>query len=138
MASNRNAIRVDNLKELQRALNKVDKDMAKELRKTNKSAADIVRDDARIHAPTQSGALKRSVTSQASGRDAKVKAGSASRVPYAGAVIYGYRNRPQGGHNWPPQPFLPKALVVKRPVIEKEYEEALRALMELIDSKGIL
>jgi hypothetical protein len=138
VASSKNAIQVENLKQLQRALSKADKDMAKELRKLNKSAADVVKDDAKKYAPIgSSGNLAKSVTSQASGREAKVKVGSPSRVPYAGAVIYGFRNRPQGGQNWPPQPFLPKALVMKRDEVETMYEESLRELLEIIDSSGV-
>lgn len=83
-------IKVEGLKELQRTLGRLSKDAQKEVRAVNKSAAQIVADEAASRAPVRTGRLKRSIRALGQSRGATVKAGGA-RVPYAGWIEFGGR-----------------------------------------------
>lgn len=124
MARRDQAIRIENLRELDRALRQAGStDLRRELRQSNRRAADIVRDEARSNVPQRSGALARSIGSQAGRTDAKVKAGSAARVPYAGPIHFGWPAR-----NIRPQPFLYQAMAEKSDEVKAAYEEAMDRL----------
>lgn len=121
-------VEVDGLKELRKALRDLgDKELPKEMRLVNKAGADKVRDTARDMAPVHSGKLKKSIGSLAGQTSAKVKAGTAARVPYAGAVIFGHRPRPQGGYT-EPNNFLIRALGHDAEYIRRLYDERLNKL----------
>ena len=88
-------IEVTGMKEVRRAIREIEdkatrKGLAKELRSEWKQAADIVAETARRFAPSQSGALRKTVKGKATQTGAAVKAGGA-RVPYAAAQEYGRR-----------------------------------------------
>lgn len=128
MAKDAVSIEVDGLKELRRELRNLgDKALPKELRLINKEGADKVRDTARDMAPVVSGRLKRSIGSLAGQTSAKVKAGTAARVTYAGPVIFGHRPRPQGGFT-EPNNFLIRALGHDAEYIRRLYDERLNKL----------
>lgn len=123
-------IRVDGLKELQRDIRKAqDKELGKKLRAANKKAADVVKDRAKPEAPVQSGRLAKSVTSKAGQRDAHVKAGTAARVPYAGAIHFGWPRRGIKANR-----FLNRALWRTREQVGKVYEVEIEDLRKLISS----
>lgn len=121
------AYKVQGLKLLQRNLRKYDKDMAKQLRVANKRAAQVIADEAERQAPVNSGALAKSVKAGATQTSGFVKAGSASRVPYANPVHWGWQNRPQGGYN-PSVPFIQRALKSHHDELVEEYEQAMEDL----------
>lgn len=99
-------VQIENLKEAKKACRDLkDKDLSKALRAANKSAAMVVADAAKLTVPERSGKLKRSIGASATLDSASVKAGTAARVPYAGAIHYGW-----GRRNIRPQPFLMRAL----------------------------
>lgn len=128
-------IEVENLRELQRGLRKIDKGLGSELRKVNKRAAEPIADEAAKRAPKgPTGRLAKSVGVKASQRSAAIKAGSASRVPYAGPVHWGWKNRPQGGFN-PATPFLKDAVADKIDEARDVYEVDIRDFMKLIESR---
>lgn len=123
-------IKVENLKELQREIRRLqDKELAKQLRQANKAAADLVRDEARTDAPELSGALARSVTTQAGQRDAAVKAGSPSRVPYAGVIHFGWPRR-----RIKPNPFLFGAFRKRRDEVSRTYEDLIHEVVKALES----
>lgn len=119
--------KVTGLKVLSQQLRSYDKDMGKYLRKANLRAANVIADEARQLAPQVTGALARSIGAQASQTSATVKAGSASRVPYANPVHWGWNIRPQGGSN-PPTPFIQRALKAKYGDMVIAYDEAMEEL----------
>ena len=124
MAKDAVSIEVDGLKELRRELRNLGD---KEMRLINKEGSDKVRDTARDMAPVVSGRLKKSIGSLAGQTSAKVKAGTAARVPYAGPVIFGHRPRPQGGYT-EPNNFLIRALGHDAEYIRRLYDERLNKL----------
>lgn len=123
-------IRIEGLRDLQREIRRLEsRDLGRELRQANRDAANIVRDRARSNAPRRSGALARSVGTRAGQREAYVKAGTASRVPYAGVIHFGWPRR-----NIRPQPFLYRAVDERRAEVIATYEERLNALARRIDT----
>ena len=122
-------VRVDNLREVQRAIRRAaDDDLKRELRAANKAAAEIVADKAKVLVPERSGRLKGSIAAQAGQRDAKVKAGTASRVPYAGPIHFGW---PARGIR--PQPFLYEALDDRIRQVREAYAKALREVVQKVN-----
>ena len=121
-------IEVEGLKALSKALGAVDKGLSKELRLANKGAADVVRDKAKTLAPIVTGALRGSIGSRASQRSAAVKAGTAGRVPYAGAVIWGHRPRPLQGGYTEPNSFLIEAIGYEYEEIKRIYDRRVSKL----------
>ncbi|MFB7675596.1 HK97 gp10 family phage protein [Kitasatospora purpeofusca] len=105
MADSAFTVRVEGLDELKRAMRQLkDSDLNKRVREVNKQAAEIVKPEARKTAPSghrspkdskkyKPGKLERSITVLASANSAVIKAGSASRVPYAGAIHFGFPRR---------------------------------------------
>ncbi|GAA0660363.1 hypothetical protein GCM10010193_09140 [Kitasatospora atroaurantiaca] len=105
MADSAFTVRVEGLDDLKRALRQLkDSDLNKRVREVNKAAAEIVKPEARKTAPSghrsrkdskkyKPGKLEKSITVLASANSAVIKAGSASRVPYAGAIHFGFPKR---------------------------------------------
>lgn len=122
-------IRVEGLRELQRELRRAgNTELPKQVRKAAKDAAQIVADDAARRAPRRSGRLAASIKASASQSSAKVKAGTASRVPYAGPIHYGWRKR-----NIRPNPFLYAARDARRGEVERAFEKAMDDLASEIN-----
>lgn len=125
-------IRVEGLKEVQKLLrNAKDKDLDKLMRTTNREVARIVVDDARPFVPVRTGALAASLNVVNSTRNAIVKMGTPSKVPYAGPIHYGWAAR-----NIKPQPAISVGIVKKRSEIEERYETGVDELLRAIESKG--
>lgn len=123
-------LKVEGLRELQRQLKQTeDKEMQKSLRKANKGAAEIVADEARDRVPVRSGRLKASIGARGSNRSATVKAGTAARVPYAGAIHFGWRAR-----NILPQPFLYDALGDKWHDVYRNYEAEIESIIRSLNN----
>ena len=124
-------IEVAGTAELRRLLRKVEsKDIKKALRDANKGSADIIAQHAKTLAPSRSGKLAKSVGSTASQASGAIKAGSAGRVPYAGAIHFGWRAR-----NIEPQPFLNAAISDKLPDARDVYEELMAEVFRIIESR---
>lgn len=81
MAAGSHAVRIEGLKEFNRAIRRVDTDLSKVLRKSMNISADVVADWARVRVPRRSGRAQRSVKSQSTPTRARVVGGGA-RVPY--------------------------------------------------------
>ncbi|MFE2245251.1 hypothetical protein [Streptomyces lavendulae] len=127
---------MDGLREFQKNLRQLkDKELNKKVRLVNKSAADIVlpeaiaaspdgKRDAKSSKKYRPGKLDKSIKVVASQKAAVIKAGSASRVPYAAAIHFGYRKR-----NIRPNRFLFRAMARKGREVGATYEREISQLV---------
>jgi HK97 gp10 family phage protein len=123
------SIQVDGLRKLQSELRSLDRQLPKELRKINKDAADILRDEARRLAPIgPTERLRASIRSVAGSSSAAVKIGTPARVPYAAPLIWGHGSkgspRPQGGY-MVANKFVTKAMKNTTKEITRTYDRAI-------------
>lgn len=129
-------MKVEGAAELARLMRRIgDRDLKRSLRDANKAGATLVAEDAKEHhVPVQSGRLKRSIGARGTQTEGKVKAGTASRVPYAGPIHFGW-----GRRNIRAQPFLHKALSKKfrDHQLQDTYEREIRAVIAQLETKGI-
>ncbi|MFI6861296.1 HK97 gp10 family phage protein [Streptomyces sp. NPDC050421] len=137
MASNSAyTVRVEGLREFQRNLRQLrDRELNKKVRLANKAAAEVVKPEARRTAPDRRpsskdrqnyrpGRLEKSITVTASPKSAVIKAGSKARVPYAGAIHFGYRRR-----GISPNRFLYRAMARKSDEVSATYEAEITAVL---------
>ncbi len=75
------AIRVKGLKEFQKSIKEIDKELPKALRVAFNKAADLVTEDAKKRVPTRSGKAARSIKSRSTQVEARV-VGGAKSAPY--------------------------------------------------------
>lgn len=87
------AIRIDGLAELNRALRKLDKEAPKQLRLVGNQAAEIVVEDTKPDVPQESGKAARTVRAASTRTASQVKAGGA-RAPYYPWLDFGGRVGP--------------------------------------------
>ena len=126
-------VEVKNLKSLQREVRRVkDKELNAEMKKANKAAAGVAVEKGKPKAPKVSGSLASSIKAANSAKYAAVKAGSPKKVPYAGVQHFGWPAR-----NIQPQPFLDEAIRENFGEIRDTYEDALRAVVALLESKRL-
>lgn len=130
-------IRVDGLRELQRNVRSLkDRELNKEVRAANKASAEILlpqavhespdgHRDAKSNKRYRPGKLDKSVKVTASVKGAVIKAGSASRVPYAAAIHFGFRRR-----NIRPNRFLYRAMARKSAQVAATYERRIYAVVQ--------
>jgi len=123
MARDAMRIEVKGLKQIQREVRSVDRDLAKEMRAAGKSAAQIIADQGEIEAPKRTGRLAASVKSVAQTNSAAVKAGTAARVPYAEPVHFGWPARGIKAN-----PFLYRAIAKTSDRAAAEYEKKIGEL----------
>ncbi len=102
MTNSIDPIRVEGLREFQRALKEMDGESQKKLRLVLNDAAELVVDRARRNVPVKTGGARKSIRVSSSQREARVKAGGA-RVPYYGFLDYGGKTGrwPNGTHRRP-------------------------------------
>lgn len=130
-------VRVEGLREFQRNLRVLkDRELNKKVRLANKAAAEIVKPEAKKTAPNhrpspkdsksyRPGKLERSIGVTASPKSAVVKAGSKARVPYAGAIHFGFPRR-----NIRPNRFLFRAMARKSDEVSATYEREITAVLK--------
>ena len=103
-----------------------DKELSDEMRAASKAAAEEIVPYAKRRAPYVSGKLEASIKADATRSIARIKAGSASRVPYARAIHSGrYISQRTRGIRTKPQPFIRKAIPEAWPQLVKQYERDL-------------
>ncbi|WP_030779363.1 HK97-gp10 family putative phage morphogenesis protein [Streptomyces sp. NRRL S-920] len=136
MAGSRFSVRVEGLNQLKRTLRQLkDKDLSKRVREVNKEAAELIKPDAQRGVPQHTrtrkdnrkyrpGKLARSVKVVASANSAAIKAGTASRAPYAGAIHFGY---PKRGIR--PNRFLYRAMARNSDRVAETYEREISAVL---------
>jgi len=123
-------LRVHGLRDLQRELKEMDKELPKKLRQANLEAAKVIADEARPNVAQVAGRLAKSTKAAATRTAASVKMGSKS-VPYAGAYHWGHSSRPQGG-SMDGHPVMSDALGAKYKEMTEVYSKALDDLKKEI------
>ena len=125
------AIQVEGLRELRRAVRKTgNADLRKALREAHKAVATLVAKRAKVRVPKKSRRLEKSITARGSQSSASVKAGSPTRVPYAGPIHFGWPAR-----NIEPQPFLYDARDDRIRQVRQAYEENVSKLTEKLSTE---
>ncbi|WP_327254084.1 hypothetical protein [Streptomyces sp. NBC_01244] len=129
-------VRVAGMTELQKNIRRLkSRDLNNAVRAANKQAAEVVKPEAESTAPKgrrdaksgkryKPGKLAKSVKVTASAKGAQVKAGSATRVPYAAAVHFGYPKR-----GIKPNRFLFRAMARKSAAVSETYEREISAVV---------
>lgn len=98
-------IRIDGLKEFQRALKDMDRQLPKQIRLILNDATALVIDWARPRIPTATGRAKASVKARSSQREARVAIGG-NRAPYMPWLDFGGQGKAPGRP--PARPFIRK------------------------------
>ena len=115
-------IQVNGIKSTRRRLRKLEeKELLKEMRNDFKSIADLVAMRAASEAPERTGRLKRTIKGQANQTGASVKAGTDSRVKYAGPIHWGWKARGIDKNQ-----FIMRAVIRLRGDIERLAEQGVR------------
>lgn len=127
MATPDGGVRVEGLRDLTRSLEAMGVDVV-DIKNAFGSIAAKAASLASSFAPRKSGALQASIKGNRAKNAAIVKAGSA-RVPYAGAINYGWPRR-----NIPAAGFMQKADDQMRPHVAHDLEVAIE---RLIAQKGL-
>ncbi|RAV33531.1 hypothetical protein [Corynebacterium heidelbergense] len=138
-------LRVRGGKRLRRTLRKAGVDL-KRLKAANKAAAEIAKSAAVAATPVggpykkagrgrprTGGRLKATVRSFASQRSGQIRAGNASRVPYAAPVHWGWpRTKGVQGSGIRPNPWMSTAAKATEPAWLKEYERHVDAIIDSV------
>ena len=122
------AARIEGLREVQKALGDVSKDLKNKMKPTHLKAAEIVVEGAKRYAPVRTGNLAKSIRAAATQPGGRVRVGSAA-VPYAGPIHFGWPKR-----RIQPQPFVYDALDPRRAEVANLYAERI---MQIIDQYGL-
>lgn len=142
MANQANGIKVQNLRQVTRALRAIGEPAA-EIKAAGKEAGQIVANEARNLVPVRTGKLRESigVKSLAAG-SVTVQAGnnrsSRSGVPYANPIHWGwfYDKKNFIRKNIKPSPFFSKAIKVKREEVLNRYFQNMEQLINKWTTKG--
>jgi hypothetical protein len=118
-------IEVEGLKELSRALKRMDGNI-KDLTKVNRDAAGLVATRAQALVPVRSGRLKKSIRPGASKSRGYIAAGG-RKVPYAGPIHFGWHRR-----HIVPQPFIFDALAQRHDEVVAKYEKEIAVLVRRV------
>lgn len=131
MAENQK-VTVEGINQLVRALKKAEQtELLAQLKQANTESGNLVVTAARPMVPVKTGNLLGSLRSNATERQAIVRAGK-KKVPYAGVIHFGWPKR-----GIEPQPFLFKALDQRRQQVVTTYEQALDRLVRTINSETL-
>jgi HK97 gp10 family phage protein len=123
MPTARNAIEVEGLQQLRRALRAIGKDAQKEGQTVVREAAQIVAAQARLNAPRRTGRLRDSIRGTTSG----VKGVVRSPLPYAKVHEYGGVIRPRGA------PIVIRESAFVERAITSKADEVVEKLADGID-----
>lgn len=125
------AIQVDGLDELRRDLRRVkDSELDAEMKQIHQELASEVVAKAQPNVPVKSGALKTSVRSAGTVRDAIGRVGKAS-VPYAPAIHWGWPKRGIKG-----RPFLTDAAQAIEKDITDRYDREVGQMLDKVIGRG--
>ncbi|WP_327384871.1 hypothetical protein [Streptomyces sp. NBC_01207] len=136
MARSRFSVQVEGLNQLKKTLRQLkDKDLSKRVREVNKMAAELVQPEAQRGVPQhrrspkdakkyRPGKLAKSVKVVVSANSAAIKAGTAARSPYAGAIHFGFPRR-----GIKPNRFLYRAMARKSDAVSETYEREISAVL---------
>lgn len=131
MAQGRAAIEVEGLRETLDALRQLgNKDVPLAIKTANKDAADTVAETARVEVPKRSGRLAKTIKALATAKRGTVKAGTASRVRYAGIIHFGGRTKGKFHGLIKPNPFLYRATDRRRDEIFAAYDKRVNEAVD--------
>jgi hypothetical protein len=120
----RKEIEVDGLRELRRDLSRLEnKGLLNELRQAHKDASERAAKAAVSEAPERSGRLAKSIKPKPKNSEGRVKAGTGKRVPYAGPIHFGWRNR-----GIEPNQFIYRGISKVIKDIQKDYERDINRI----------
>lgn len=122
---------VEGLRELQGLLERAGVDAVPAMRTALGSAANIVKNAAKIKTPWVSGNLRRSIHYRTFDLARGVEAIVGTDVEYARRIEYGFAGRDSRGrlYNQPAKPYLRPALEENRERVIREINEALQDLL---------
>lgn len=132
-------LEVSGLNDLQRQLRTRPPALQRQLRETNREAARMVGDTAAVLVPVRSGRLRSTIRATGGQREASVRAGNTTTVPYAAPVHWGWPGRPnpeRGIRGGPirPQPFIYRAFDRRIVEVRDRYETNLHRVMSVLDT----
>jgi hypothetical protein len=113
-----------------------DKELGKEMKAASKAAAETIVPFAKRRAPVgvgtkRPGALRDSIKADATRSIARIKAGSAKRVPYARAIHSGkYVSNRTRSYRTKGNPFLREAIPEAWPQLVRAYEDGMNRIAE--------
>jgi hypothetical protein len=128
--ANEQAIQVDGLAELFRALKAVGTPV-EAIKEANRESGEIVARTARNIVPVGSGALRKTIRVANVTTNVKIRAGNA-RTPYANPIHWGwFRDKKRGfNRNILPNPFMAKALGYTRDEVVANYVANIQKLIK--------
>lgn len=125
------AVRVEGLKDFQKALRDADRALGPELRKGLNEAGEIIVSDVRPDLPRHSGQLAASLRARSTQREGRVVLGSA-RVPYAGWIEFGGRIVQHNRRRVIERPFIPGGRWLF-PSAERNRDKIIRLMDHKVD-----
>lgn len=119
-------IEVHGLRNVSKALRKLEsKEFLNELRAAHRRASDAAAAAAASEAPARSGALRGSIKSKATNNQGAIKAGTNTRIVYAGPIHFGWPS-----HNIPANEFMYRGVAKALPEIQRIYESEVKDLFK--------
>lgn len=115
----RSAVKIEGLRETQKALRDMSDELRFEMKETHRKAAEIVVQGSKRYVPFRTGKLAASIRAAATMTSGKVRVGSAA-VPYAGPIHFGWPAR-----RISPQPFIYDALDERRDEVIELYQQRI-------------
>jgi hypothetical protein len=125
-------IRIEGLKEFQRALRDMDKALPKQIRLILNDATALVIDTARPRMPSKTGRARGSLKARSSQREARVALGG-TRAPYTPWLDFGGEGKVKGRP--PARPFIKKGRYLY-PALESRRDEITERMSEGLDQLG--
>lgn len=138
MANQANGVKVQNLRQVTRALKAIG-EPAKEIKAAGKEAGQIVATQAKTLAPVRTGKLRDSIKPNALASGVvRVQAGNNRSIPYANPIHWGwfYDKKNFVRKNIKPNPFMVRALKAKRDEVLKKYFDNMEQLINKWTTKG--
>jgi len=132
---NQPLVRAGGISALATSLRKIgDEELSKEMKAVTKAAAEKILPHAKKRVPVQTGRLRDSLKAEGTRRYARIKAGSAKRVPYARAIHSG-RYIPSTGQRTRGTPFIRKAIPEAWPQIVDEFVKGMNRIARKFEKK---
>lgn len=126
-------VEITGARELRAHLRRLGRWAVVEYKAIHVEAGELVAEEARRLVPRRTGALSASIRARKLQAGARISAGSAKRVSYAGPVHFGWPSRPNRERRWRggpirPNPFLYDAIDKRRADVIALYERRLKEL----------
>jgi hypothetical protein len=128
------AVKIEGLSAVQRDLRKMggDLDLNKaEFLETNKKVAEVIIEGSKRFVPVLSGALAESIRQASTKKAAKVRVGTPTQVPYAGAIHFGWPAR-----RIKPQSFIYDTIDGRRAEVAMLYAQRLTEIQNRYFREG--